>query len=75
MVLGDSGTVLEAVADRLDGLIVAGFGVGHVPSRVVATLTPLRTPRSDPMILEPLTSLRTVGWDVIEYVLRTIRRR
>jgi len=41
MVLGDTGTVLEAVADRLDGLIVAGFGAGHVPSRVVDTLTRL----------------------------------
>lgn len=41
MVLGDSGTLLEAAADRLDGLIVAGFGVGHVPDRVVDTLTKL----------------------------------
>ncbi|CAM3758841.1 asparaginase [Kibdelosporangium persicum] len=41
MVLGDSGTLLEAAADRLDGLIVAGFGVGHVPKRVVDTLTKL----------------------------------
>jgi L-asparaginase len=41
MVLGDSGALLEAAADRLDGLIVAGFGVGHVPNRVVDTLTKL----------------------------------
>ncbi|WP_158852447.1 asparaginase [Saccharothrix deserti] len=41
MVLGDTGTLLEAAADRLDGLIVAGFGVGHVPDRVVDTLTRL----------------------------------
>jgi L-asparaginase len=41
MVLGDTGTLLEAAADRLDGLIVAGFGVGHVPNRVVDTLTQL----------------------------------
>jgi hypothetical protein len=41
IVLGDTGTLLEAAADRLDGLIVAAFGVGHVPSRVVDTLTQL----------------------------------
>jgi L-asparaginase len=41
VVLGDTGTLLEAAADRLDGLIVAGFGVGHVPNRVVDTLTQL----------------------------------
>jgi L-asparaginase len=42
MTLGDTGTLLHA-ADRLDGLIVAGFGVGHVPSRVVDTLSDLAT--------------------------------
>lgn len=41
MVLGDTGTLLRAAADRLDGLIVAGFGAGHVPGRVVETLTEL----------------------------------
>lgn len=41
MVLDDRGTLLQAAADRLDGLIVAGFGVGHVPSSVVDTLTQL----------------------------------
>lgn len=41
MVFGDTGTVLHAAADRCDGLIVAGFGVGHAPTRVVDTLTEL----------------------------------
>jgi L-asparaginase len=41
MVLGDTGTLLHAAADRCDGLIVAGFGAGHVPGRVVGTLTDL----------------------------------
>ena len=41
IVLGDTGALLKAAADRLDGLIVAAFGVGHVPSRVVDTLTQL----------------------------------
>jgi L-asparaginase len=36
--LGDDGTVLDAIADRVDGLVVAAFGVGHVPSRVVDRL-------------------------------------
>ncbi len=36
--LGDDGTVLDAIADRADGLVVAAFGVGHVPSRVVERL-------------------------------------
>ena len=41
MLLGDTGTFLKAAADKLDGLIVAAFGVGHVPSSVVDILTDL----------------------------------
>lgn len=41
VVLGDTGTVLAAAGDRCDGLVVAGFGVGHVPAAVLATLTGL----------------------------------
>jgi L-asparaginase len=29
--LGDDGTLLPLLADQLDGLVIAGFGVGHVP--------------------------------------------
>jgi L-asparaginase len=29
--LGDDGALLEGLADAVDGLVIAGFGVGHVP--------------------------------------------
>lgn len=38
---GDDGQVLPDFAARLDGLVVAGFGGGHVPERMVAPLARL----------------------------------
>jgi L-asparaginase len=38
--LGDDGSLLET-ADGLDGLVVAGFGVGHVPQLLVPRLAAL----------------------------------
>ncbi|MEJ3743119.1 asparaginase [Actinomycetes bacterium KLBMP 9797] len=36
--LGDDGVLLDGLADRIDGAVVAGFGVGHVPQQIVPTL-------------------------------------
>lgn len=36
--LGDDGALLDAVGDDCAGLVVAGFGVGHVPERYVDRL-------------------------------------
>jgi L-asparaginase len=37
--LGDNGAPLAALAASADGLVVAGFGVGHVPESWLVTLT------------------------------------
>ncbi|GAA2254037.1 asparaginase [Streptomyces amakusaensis] len=37
-VLGSSGVLLEGLEDRVDGLVVAAFGVGHVPADWVPRL-------------------------------------
>lgn len=39
--LEDDPTLLDAIGQHCDGLVVAGFGVGHVPEPLVDTLTAL----------------------------------
>jgi L-asparaginase len=41
LALGDDGVLLEGLADRVDGAVVAGFGAGHAPRHLVPALRDL----------------------------------
>jgi L-asparaginase len=51
--LDDDGLLLTGLAERCDGLVVAGFGVGHVPDRLVDPLAALA--RRVPVVLASRT--------------------
>jgi L-asparaginase len=38
LTLGDDGSLLEALEDKVDALVVAGFGVGHAPAELAPVL-------------------------------------
>ena len=39
--LGDDGTLIQAIGERAEGLVVAAFGAGHVPDIIVPVLSKL----------------------------------
>ncbi|MFF4542185.1 asparaginase [Streptomyces aureus] len=51
--LGDDGTLLPVLSDHVDGLVVAGFGAGHVPAACVDALSDLA--KGMPVILTTRT--------------------
>jgi L-asparaginase len=51
--LDDDGRLLAAVAEQADALVVAAFGVGHVPERWVPVLA--ETARRKPVVLASRT--------------------
>jgi L-asparaginase len=51
--MGDDGETLDGIAERCEGLVVAGLGVGHVPERLAGVLVDLA--RTIPVVLASRT--------------------
>ncbi|MFE6977166.1 asparaginase [Streptomyces sp. NPDC057682] len=55
--LGDDGALLETLLDQVDGIVIAGFGVGHVPESWVPVLA--KAAQKIPVVLASRTGAGT----------------
>ncbi|WP_411098885.1 asparaginase [Streptomyces sp. x-45] len=55
--LGDDGTLLEVLLNQVDGMVIAGFGVGHVPETWVPILA--KAAQRIPVVLASRTGAGT----------------
>ncbi|MEU4238733.1 asparaginase [Actinoplanes sp. NPDC026619] len=63
--LGDDGALLRTMAEQVDGLVIAGFGVGHVPESWVDCLS--ETATRIPVVLASRTGAGWVGTHTYGY--------